>query len=106
MNNRLKYCGLVDTRISASEKDLPVLVLIINLFFFQIISETSESYSFLTRRHCNDINKHFKVYSIEQCNYANSFPPHGHIFGDMNSGTGGVEHISFLSGVRIIRSDR
>ena len=25
MNNLLSYCGLVDTRISASEKDLPVL---------------------------------------------------------------------------------
>ena len=24
MNNRLTYCGLVDARISASEKDLPV----------------------------------------------------------------------------------
>ena len=24
MNNILSYCGLVDTRISASEKDLPV----------------------------------------------------------------------------------
>ena len=24
MNNRLTYCGLVDTKISASEKDLPV----------------------------------------------------------------------------------
>ena len=24
MNNLLSYCGLVDTRISASEKDLPV----------------------------------------------------------------------------------
>ena len=28
------------------------------------------------------------------------------VFGDMVSGTGGSEHISFLSGVRIIRSDR
>ena len=26
MNNLLSYCGLVDARISASEKDLPVLV--------------------------------------------------------------------------------
>ena len=26
MNNLLSYCGLVDTRISASEKDLPVLI--------------------------------------------------------------------------------
>ena len=25
MNNLLSYCGLVDARISASEKDLPVL---------------------------------------------------------------------------------
>ena len=24
MNNHLSYCGLVDTRINASEKDLPV----------------------------------------------------------------------------------
>ena len=27
MNNVLSYCGLVDARISASEKDLPVLIL-------------------------------------------------------------------------------
>ena len=27
MNNLLSYCGLVDARISASEKDLPVNVL-------------------------------------------------------------------------------
>jgi hypothetical protein len=26
MNNLLSYCGLVDTRISASEKDLTVLL--------------------------------------------------------------------------------
>ena len=26
MNNRLLYCGLVDARISASEKDLPVCI--------------------------------------------------------------------------------
>ena len=26
MNNLFSYCGLVDARISASEKDLPVLV--------------------------------------------------------------------------------
>jgi hypothetical protein len=25
MNNLLSYCGLVDARISASEKDLPVI---------------------------------------------------------------------------------
>ena len=33
MNNRLTYCGLVGARISASEKDLPVLTTIIILFF-------------------------------------------------------------------------
>ena len=26
MNDLLSYCGLVDTRISASEKDLPVIL--------------------------------------------------------------------------------
>ena len=26
MNNLLSYCGLVDSRISASEKDLPVVL--------------------------------------------------------------------------------
>ena len=31
MNNLLSYCGLVDTRISASDKDLPVLVFILYL---------------------------------------------------------------------------
>ena len=30
MNNLLSYCGLVDARISASEKDLPVNNLILN----------------------------------------------------------------------------
>ena len=29
MNNLLSYCGLVDARISAFEKDLPVLTFII-----------------------------------------------------------------------------
>ena len=28
MNNLLSYCGLVDARISASEKDLPVIPLL------------------------------------------------------------------------------
>ena len=28
MNNMSSYCGLVDARISASDKDLPVLILI------------------------------------------------------------------------------
>ena len=32
MNNLLSYCGLVDTRISASEKDLPVLTFSVTLY--------------------------------------------------------------------------
>ena len=31
MNNLLSYCGLVDARISAPEKDLPVETLAVNL---------------------------------------------------------------------------
>ena len=30
MNNVLSYCGLVDARIGASEKDLPVFLLLNN----------------------------------------------------------------------------
>jgi hypothetical protein len=38
MNNLLSYCGLVDARISASEKDLPVyvrqlLIILTNQYF-------------------------------------------------------------------------
>ena len=36
MNNLLSYCGLVDTRIGASEKDLPVSVTISRDFHFVI----------------------------------------------------------------------
>ena len=37
MNNLLSYCGLVDARISASEKDLPVQNIFIILFFARFI---------------------------------------------------------------------
>jgi hypothetical protein len=30
MNNLLSYCGLVDAKIRASDKDLPVLTYIVN----------------------------------------------------------------------------
>ena len=33
MNNLLSYCGLVDARISASEKDLPVLKNLLSSFY-------------------------------------------------------------------------
>ena len=32
MNNLLSFCGLVDPRISASDKDLPVLPVLVNEF--------------------------------------------------------------------------
>ena len=34
MNNLLSYCGLVDARIRASEKDLPVRVFFIPVFLW------------------------------------------------------------------------
>ena len=37
MNNLLSYCGLVDARISASEKDLPVML---NQKFFYFDEKT------------------------------------------------------------------
>ena len=33
MNNLLSYCGFVYTRISASEKDLPVTCFVISVYF-------------------------------------------------------------------------
>ena len=39
MNNLLSYCGLVDTRISASEKDLPVMAA--HIFATQYIPTTT-----------------------------------------------------------------
>ena len=42
MNNLLSYCGLVDARISASEKGLPVLTVILHLILVDIL------YSFFT----------------------------------------------------------
>ena len=40
MNNLLSYCGLVDPRISASEKDLPVRVTLkISIFYGPIRSK-------------------------------------------------------------------
>ena len=40
MNNLLLYCGLVDTRMSASEKDLPVTVGKVSLDFLQKINQS------------------------------------------------------------------
>ena len=61
MNNLLSYCGLVDARISASEKDLPVLSSLVSLIqtwwkqsssffrsFHYLRSRVWKRYSFLT----------------------------------------------------------
>lgn len=63
------------------------------------LSETSESYSFLTKNNCQDFNRHMATY------YRDYYGCHGQVV-EILEGTGGIEHISFLSGVRIIRSDR
>ena len=39
MNNLLSYCGLVDARISASEKDLPVQVTSISIYYIPEVSK-------------------------------------------------------------------
>ena len=41
MNNLLSYCGLVDARISASEKDLPVLSIISFEIKLKLINSTT-----------------------------------------------------------------
>ena len=37
MNNLLSYCGLVDARISASEKDLPVVSSLLNINNYSLV---------------------------------------------------------------------
>jgi hypothetical protein len=49
MNNLLSYCGLVDPRISASDKDLPVLIQTSSIFT-KIISE---GFGFIKYFSCN-----------------------------------------------------
>ena len=47
MNNLFSYCGLVDARISASEKDLPVkrrIAVLINSFYFRCNHKESEKH--------------------------------------------------------------
>ena len=41
MNNRLSYCGLVDVRISASEKDSPVTTHSWNAKFIQSVQNNT-----------------------------------------------------------------
>ena len=86
------------------------MVNIISNYGYQYVAssfETSDSYSFLARKPCSDLNRLYKVYATgsSQCNYGNGLNPFAHS-STVAPGTGGIEHISFLSGVRILRSDR
>ena len=54
MNNLLSYCGLGDARVTASEKDLPVIVFILYIRYcllyhmeLKMVSKKNKSYSFL-----------------------------------------------------------
>ena len=50
MNNLSSYCGLVDAKIRASDKDLPVLILNVYLFFCipNYVKPNSKNLAFLT----------------------------------------------------------
>ena len=41
MNNLSSYCGLVDAKIRASDKDLPVTLLSLDRFFSELLEEAS-----------------------------------------------------------------
>jgi hypothetical protein len=64
MNNLLSYCGLVDARTSASEKDLPVHPMML-IFFCQIASATlvQTHYNFYFDMAMHGRNKVFLVNS-------------------------------------------
>ena len=70
MDNHLSYCGLVDTRISASEKDLPVSLA--SVFFYLIFYQNYliENSEFGIWNFWNHVlsNLHF---SIEFCTFRN-----------------------------------
>ena len=50
MNNLSSNCGLIDSRMGASEKDLPVMKVIIDVIF---PSEKENDLGFLTIAKCN-----------------------------------------------------
>ena len=75
MHNILSYCGLVDPRISASEKDLPVLwhqIRFCENDYFSIREQNAYSYdsSDLKRNHKNEHDQDYssllKTYGISQ----------------------------------------
>ena len=49
MHNPMSYCGLVDTRISASEKDLPVPQMFQNLSV-QFVCSSPKNLDFIEKR--------------------------------------------------------
>ena len=55
MNNLLSYCGLVDARIGASEKDLPVMYdisgQIFSLLMYDISGEIPKFHFFVGKPH-------------------------------------------------------
>ena len=54
MNNQLSYCGLVDPRINASDKDLPVKVRFSSLKLIKgIYKKCEESQKFVNRHRHN-----------------------------------------------------
>ena len=45
MNNLLSYCGLVDAKIRASDKDLPVSNKIYQIFFHILVSSSAHPFA-------------------------------------------------------------
>ena len=54
MNNLLSYCVLVDPRISASDKDLPVLIKVWIISFVHLIQEPILKLGILNSSQCFD----------------------------------------------------
>ena len=65
MNNLLSYCGLVDTRISASEKDLPVCYI---FFCFQIVQGKGIYCKAIPYQQINGLVCHMQGHFVEKQN--------------------------------------
>jgi hypothetical protein len=50
MNNLWSYCGLVDVRINASEKDLPVISSVLDTDNSKIINGSDSEVTFLNKK--------------------------------------------------------
>ena len=72
-------------------------------------TETSGSYEFLTKKHYGKMfmRNGRNLYTGQEYHHVNDLLNYGQSgIHDIPPGTGGIEHISFLAGVRIIRKDR